>query len=88
MNSAAGFNKIELTVNATDSVRLQIINTGVSNYSTSEIIVKRKEKESDWILLNKVEGSHNLREKKEHDNFECTLVLPENFTQQLSGQNI
>jgi len=49
---------------------------------------RREEKESDWILLNKVEGSHNLMLKKDTDNFECTLVLPENYTQQLSGQNI
>jgi len=49
---------------------------------------RREEKESDWILLNRVEGSHNLMLKKDTDNFECTLVLPENYTQQLSGQNI
>lgn len=46
------------------------------------------EDEADWILLDKVEGSHILREKMEHDNFECALVLPENYTQTLSGQNL
>lgn len=84
-----GWNFITLTVTANSEARLFIRNLAAStNWSTSEIIVKRKEKESDWILLNRVEGSHNLMLKKDNDNFECTLVLPENYTQQLSGQNI
>ena len=83
-----GWNFITLTVTHTSDARLRFQNVADSNFSTSEIIVKRKEKESDWILLDKVEGSHNLMLKKDTDNFECTLVLPENYTQQLSGQNI
>lgn len=84
-----GYNQITLTATkTTNRCKLVIRNVAVSNFSTSEIIVKRKEKELDWILLNRVEGSHNLMLKKDNDNFECTLVLPENFTQQLSGQNI
>ena len=87
--ATAGFNIITLTATSTSTFRVLLKNTATNtNYSTSEIIVKRKEKESDWILLNRVEGSHNLMLKKDNDNFECTLVLPENYTQQLSGQNI
>ncbi len=84
-----GFNHIDLTITA-DSISssLRFSNTAATNFSTSEIIVKRKEIELDWVLLDRVEGSHDLREKMDSDNFECTLVLPENFTQQLSGQNI
>ncbi|MBA7553324.1 hypothetical protein ES705_45914 [subsurface metagenome] len=86
---AAGFNLVSLTCTASvTTAKLRIHNTAATNFSTSAIIVKRKEIELDWILLEKVEGSHELREKRKNDNFECTLVLPENYTQQLSGQNL
>ena len=88
VDSATGFNFITLTAIFDTTVLLRLRVFAVSNFSTSAIIVKRKEKESDWILLNRIEGSHNLMLKKDNDNFECTLVLPENYTQQLSGQNI
>ncbi|MBA7648263.1 hypothetical protein ES703_56047 [subsurface metagenome] len=83
-----GFNIIELTCTESGIAKIIIKNTAATIWYTSETIVKRKEIELDWILLNRVEGSHNLMLKKDNDNFECTLVLPENFTQQLSGQNI
>ncbi len=85
VNLAAGFNSIDLTATATDTVRFQILNTAASNFKTDKIIVKRGEVETDWILLERVEGSHTLREKKVADNFQCTLVLPEKYTQQLGG---
>ena len=88
LNVTEGWNFLTLTATRTSDAKLRFLNVANSNFSTSEIIVKRKEKESDWILLNRVEGSHNLMLKKDNDNFECTLVLPENYTQQLSGQNI
>ena len=82
-----GLNKIELTITtAPPTAKVQIYSTTASNFSTSEVIIKRKE--VDWILLDRVEGSHNLREKMDFDNFECALVLPENYTQTLSGQNL
>ena len=81
-----GFNKITLTATKTGSlIELYIRSSAVANFSTDKIIVKRAELETDWILLEAVEGSHNLREKKQHDNFNATLVLPENFTQTLGG---
>jgi hypothetical protein len=89
-NLSNGYNQIELTATATaiNDTRLQITNTAASDYSTGKILVKRAEVETDWILLESVEGSHNILEKKGADNFECTLVLPEHYTQKLSGQNL
>ena len=85
---AEGLNIVTLTVTKTDTARLRISNTAASNFSTGKIIVKRAEVEADWILLEGIEGSHNLREKKQADNFSATLVLPEKYTQQLAGQNL
>ena len=86
---AAGFNAIELTcTESVETARLALFNSAASNYSTGKIVVKRAEVEADWIQLEGVEGSHNLREKKGADRFEATLVLPENYTQTLSGQNL
>lgn len=85
---ADGFNIVKLTVTSSTTAKIQIYSTVASNFSTSRIVAKRKEIELDWVLLDRVEGSHDLREKMKHDNFECTLILPENYTQQLSGQNI
>lgn len=79
-----GFNIAVLVVTAgSDECNVIISNTAAINFSTSEIVIKRKEIEADWILLDKIEGSHTLREKMKHDNFKCTLVLPENYTQTL-----
>ena len=80
-----GLNIVTLAVTKTDTARLRISNTAASNFSTGKVIIKRAEVETDWILLEAVEGSHNLREKKKADNFNATLVLPENFTQTLGG---
>ena len=88
VNFAAGINVIELTATATDTVRIQILNTGTTDFSTSRIVVKRAEMETDWILLDKVEGSHNLREKNNFDSFNATLVLPENYTQTLGRVDV
>ena len=66
----------------------QFTNTAASNFSTDKIIAKRAELETDWILLDRVEGSHQLREKKQFDNFNATLVPPENYTQQLGGSDL
>lgn len=86
---AEGFNIVTLTSTGdSDECNVIISNTPVINFSTSAIIIKRKEMERDWVLLNCVEGSHTFREKMDFDNFECTLVLPENYTQTLSGQNL
>ena len=86
---SAGYNNIELVITATaDGARLRISNTAASAFETKKIIVKRAEVETDWILLEGVEGSHQLREKKDFDNFECTLVLPENFTQTLGRVDV
>jgi hypothetical protein len=38
--------------------------------------------EALWTLV-EVEGSHSIREKNNFDNFSCTLVLPELYTQRL-----
>ena len=88
ITATAGFNAITLTVTITATARLRIRNLASSNFSTGKIIVKRAETETDWILLESVEGSHNILEKKGSDNFECTLVMPEHYTQKLSGQNL
>ena len=87
--SAAGPNILTLTATATaDPVRIIFYNTAASNFTTDQIYVKRKEVEADWILLDKVEGSHNLREKNNFDNFNATLVLPENYTQTLGRVDV
>ena len=86
--SANGHNEITLTSISDVTARLRFYNTAASNFSTGKIIVKRKELEADWILLEGVEGSHQLREKKQFDNLECTLVYPEKYTQKLAGQNL
>ncbi len=88
VNSANGFNAIELTLTETTLGLLRFLNSAAANYSTDKILVKNPEVETDWILLEAVEGSHNLREKKQHDNFNATLVLPENFTQTLGGSDL
>ena len=86
---SAGFNLITLTATkASDSVSILIDNDNATNFSTSRIVVKRKEVEADWILLEKVEGSHNLREKNNFDSFNATLVLPENYTQTLGRVDV
>ena len=86
---SAGFNLITLTATkASDSVSILIDNDNATNFSTSRIVVKRKEVEADWILLDKVEGSHNLREKNNFDSFNATLVLPENYTQTLGRVDV
>ncbi|KKN16558.1 hypothetical protein LCGC14_0974780 [marine sediment metagenome] len=87
--SANGANIITLIVTAdSNDAKLFFSNSGATNFSTSKVILKRAEVEADWILLEGVEGSHNLREKKQADNFSATLVLPEKYTQQLAGQNL
>ena len=86
--SANGHNEITLTSISDVTARLRFYNTAASNFSTGKIIVKRKELEADWILLERVEGSHSLIEKNNFDRFECTLVYPEKFTQKLAGQNL
>ena len=88
VNAAAGYNTISLVATTTTTVKLIFTNSAAANFSTSKIIVKRAELETDWILLEGVEGSHQLRTKKDADNFACTLVLPENFTQQLGGVDL
>lgn len=87
VTTAAGYNQITLTAISTDlsSIFLRLRNATNANWSTGKIVVKRAELETDWLLLERVEGSHTLREKKKADNFECTLVLPEKYTQQLGG---
>jgi len=87
-STSAGFNILTFVATATATVRVRIRNVAASNFSTGKIVIKRAEVETDWILLEGVEGSHNILEKKGSDNFECTLVLPENYTQKLSGQNL
>ena len=88
-NIAEGSNIIQLTItDASENAQVFIGAFGNTNFSTSKVIVKRAEVETDWIQLEGVEGSHNLREKFNADNFNATLVLPEKFTQQLSGQNL
>jgi len=77
-----------LTSNFSGEVRVRIYNTAASTWSTGKIIAKRGDIETDWILLERVEGSHNLRNKKDFDNFLATLVLPENYTQQLGGSDL
>ena len=84
VQASAGLNVLTITVNKnSEKARGFFDNTAASNFSTGKIIVKRAEQETDWIMLEKIEGSHDLRMKKDADNFECTLVLPENFTQNL-----
>lgn len=86
--SANGFNIIKLVATKEIDFRMRFINGAATNFSTGKVIAKRAEVEADWILLEGVEGSHDLREKKQADNFSATLVLPEKYTQQLSGQNL
>jgi len=84
------FNKIDIIASAVPIIfrrRLMEIFISPAVYMWKGSLGKY-EYETDWILLDKVEGSHILREKMKHDNFECTLVLPENYTQTLSGQNL
>ena len=89
VNLSPGFNTaILISTGDSDECNVFISNTTATNFSTDKIIVKYKEVETDWILLEGVEGSHTLIEKKQADRFECTLVLPEKYTQTLSGQNL
>ena len=87
-SAAAGSNIITLTANQDSDARLRFLNSAASNFSTDKIVVKRAEVEADWIQLEGVEGSHNLREKKGADRFDCTLVLPENYTQTLGRVDV
>lgn len=84
--AASGFNKIELTATSDNELtRLRIYNTAAANFEMANVVIKRAESETDWILLEKIEGSHELREKKTADNFICTLVLPKRYNQRLGG---
>ena len=86
--AADGYNDITLTATEEINFKLKIYNTLLTEWSTDRIQAVRKEIETDWVLCERVEGSHELREKKQFDRFGCTLVLPQNYTQQLSGQNL
>jgi len=83
-----GLNVIELIITADATASIQILATDPTEFETTKIIVKRGEVELDWLLLEGVEGSHQIRKKNDNDNFECTLVLPENYTQQLGGSDL
>ena len=90
VNPTEGPNTLTITPTVTTRAKLRINtdNGDEASFSTGKVVLKYAEVEADWILLEGVEGSHNLREKKGADNFNATLVLPEKYTQQLAGQNI
>ncbi len=90
VNPVEGPNTLTITPTVTTRAKLRINTDNVdeASFSTGKVVLKYAEVETDWILLEGVEGSHNLREKKGADNFIATLILPERYTQQLAGQNL
>ncbi len=78
-----GINEIELTVTAADTVRLQIVNSAPSNFSTSDIWVRRQY--SPRFVKLQFTNDKDLHGKRGDDQ---TILYQEGFTQECWLQTI